>query len=269
MAVGDRVERPRADDAAQGDTPQSLRVPGGATVPNGRFAVTTDPLLFVSGGHTRSLPRVSRSTATSASSASQPLSRSSPSTATTPRRSPRTADRRTRGRTASAGGATGAPARPCRLPARPRQAERRDVRPDRPGGRSASDSTSSAWAAPETRLQPDRARPGVQIEHPGPVQRAEQRPTGREVPSRARSLVGRVPRPGGTASRRPPALPAITRRHAGHCPAWRRSRHGQRQVKSGQVIGDVCVRVVFNARTPVSHDDSCGLQGDPGEGRPA
>ena len=96
--------------------------------------------------------------------------------------------------------------------------------PGRPTAATLPRTTSSARAvlldqqdvrgAAGQRLQADRTGARVQVEDPctGQTARAPQRRSSVENrASRARSEVGRVDRPGGTASRRPRATPAMTR----------------------------------------------------------
>src|SRR5450755_676333 len=76
----------------------------------------------------------------------------------------------------------------------------------------ASDSTSSTSAAPRERAsRPTAPDPANRSSTAAPSRPPRMAVTVPNRPSRVRSLVGRVDRPAGTASRRPPASPAIMR----------------------------------------------------------
>ncbi|GIH92417.1 hypothetical protein Psi01_30470 [Planobispora siamensis] len=76
----------------------------------------------------------------------------------------------------------------------------------------ASDSTSSAWDAPrDSASSPTAPDPAYRSSTRAPSSEPSSDPTVEKIASLARSLVGRVRFPGGTASRLPPAIPAMTR----------------------------------------------------------
>ena len=133
------------------------------------------------------------------------------------RRRRRTAGRRRRRRTAAPASRPG-PRRhgpPAPRPVPPADgAERRDVRPDDARRPAASDSTSSASAAPrDSASSPTAPEPANRSSEPRPSSSVSVASVVNSA-SRTRSEVGRVSRPDGAASRRPPYRPAtIAQRH--------------------------------------------------------
>ena len=144
-----------------------------------------------------------------------------------PRPPARTADRRGRGRTAPNSprlpqrprvpGVPGAPGQQPLHPVGgdlcPGQPERGDVLPDRPDCPGVRLHKERASGPPGERLQPERARARVEVEHPAPLQRADQRPHGGEDP-----LPGPVTRGAGPPPRRhgQPPPPCASRDDSAH-----------------------------------------------------
>ena len=226
-------------------------VPGGATVPKRRLAVAAGTV----GRRSRrarpsSPPRVDRSTTTTRARRSQPPARRSrrhrrarASSATVVRRVERTPRR------------TPAPARAGRRhAARPLPApdlRRRQARASatlaagsRAAARGRTPPAATCAAPRDERLQPDRAGPGVQVEHPRPAQRAAAATRGSRTAPRGpgRTSAG-CPRP---AARRAAGRAADPGDDPGHA-----ARHALLQV-----VGPLVVEQAGDARRA-----SAGLAG--------
>ncbi len=195
-------------------------------------------------------PLLSLSKATKAPLTSQPLSRNSASTAITSSSDTAYGGSANTMSNASIGGPSpGRPAGPL-----PRKRATLSATTSAPPPRSSaltfvlivrtalgSDSTSTAQPAPrDSASSPTAPDPAYRS-----ITRAPRSPYSessvKKIPSRALSLVGLVPRPGGTSSRRPPALPAMIRVMSAIVP---HNDAGQEWTS----VGLDCARVIHIAR---------------------
>ena len=144
---------------------------------------------------------------------------------------------------------------------RRRDAERREVGAQRRAARRGSRSTNVALrGAARQRLDAQRAGAGEQVEDARAVER---RRATQNSASRTRSEVGRVPRPGGAASRRPPKRPGddpharrargTRRRGLGRAAsASRRAARARARASSGSASSSAAARACARSSTSAS-----------------